>query len=323
MPLLFDLPREELDSYLGSTPRPADFDSYWDDALAELAAVDPAAEITPSGYEVPFATCSHLWFRGTHGARIHARLWQPTSPRRDTPVLLMYHGLSGRAPDWTTPLGYVAAGFTVAALDCRGQGGLSDDAGGVSGYTLRGHILRGLLDDPAKAYYRQVFLDTKRMAEVVLDLPGIDTTRVGAVGGSQGGGLTLAAAALEPRITHAAAQFPFLCDYRRVWDLELAKNAYADIEEWFRKFDPLHEREDEVFEKLGYIDTAQLAARIKAEVLMTVGLADRVCPPSTQFAAYNRITSPKTLREYPDFGHEGLPENEDAHFQFFLRLTRP
>lgn len=317
MPLLFDMPRDQLDGYAGTNPRPDDFDDYWAAALSELEAIDPAAHTTPASFSAAFATCSDLWFTGTHGAKVHARLVQPVAQAGERgPAVLFFHGLSGRAPDWYTLLPYAAAGFTVAALDCRGQGGLSDDAGGVSGWTLRGHILRGLMDDPAKAYYRQVFLDTKQLARVVFDLPGVDSTRVGATGGSQGGGLTLAAAALEPRIARAAPTYPYLTDYRRVWDLELAKGAYADIEEWFRKFDPRHERQDEVFTKLGYIDVSQLAPRIEAEVQMAVGLADRTCPPSTQFAAYNRITSPKRLREYPDFGHEGLPDNDDAIFTF-------
>ena len=60
--------------------------------------------------------------------------------------------------------------------------------------------------------------------------------------------------------------------------------------------------------------------RIKSEVLMPVGLMDTVCPPSTQFAAYNKITSPKNLLLYPDFGHENLPGASDAVFGFIAGL---
>ena len=102
------------------------------------------------------------------------------------------------------------------------------------------------------------------------------------------------------------------------WDL--AKDAYAEIKEFFRRYDPLHEREDAIFEQLGYIDVQNLATRIKAEVLMSVGLMDTVCPPSTQFAAYNKIESTKSLAIYPDFGHEELPGSQDRIFQFLSRL---
>jgi cephalosporin-C deacetylase len=118
----------------------------------------------------------------------------------------------------------------------------------------------------------------------------------------------------------AAPTYPFLTDYQRVWELDLAKDAYAELYEWFRRFDPLHEREKEVFTNLGYIDVQHLASRVRADVLMGVGLGDTVCPPSTQFAAYNKITSPKELRLYPDYKHEGLPGHGDTIFTFLSQL---
>jgi cephalosporin-C deacetylase len=111
------------------------------------------------------------------------------------------------------------------------------------------------------------------------------------MGASQGGALSLACAALEPRVKRIAPVFPFLCDYRRVWEMDQAKAAYEELSLYFRAFDPRHEREAAVFEKLGYIDVQHLAPRIRAEVLLYVSLMDAVCPPSTQFAAYNKITS--------------------------------
>jgi cephalosporin-C deacetylase len=53
---------------------------------------------------------------------------------------------------------------------------------------------------------------------------------------------------------------------------------------------------------------------------MGVGLMDTICPPSTQFAAYNKITANKSLEIYPDFGHEGLPGLNDKIIQFMLEL---
>ncbi len=140
------------------------------------------------------------------------------------------------------------------------------------------------------------------------------------MGASQGGALTLACAALEPRIKRAAPIYPFLCDYRRVWEMDQAKDAYTELQQYFRRFDPRHEHEDGVFEKLGYIDCQHLAPRIKAEILFFTGLMDTICPPSTQFAAYNKIKSKKRMIVYPDFTHEGLPGAGDEIFEFFRSL---
>ncbi len=320
MPLMFDMPLERLYEYQGVNPRPDDFDTFWDRSLAEMQAIDPEVELVAAAFQTPFADCFHLYFTGVGGARVHAKLLQPKQTDAPHPAVLMFHGYSGSSGDWSDKLGYVAAGHTVVALDCRGQGGLSEDKGGVSGWTLRGHIVRGLDDDPEKFLFRQIFLDTAQMAGIVMQMPEVDENRVGATGGSQGGGLTLACAALEPRIKLAAPIFPFLCDYQRVWEMDLAKDAYSELQEWFRRFDPLHEREGALFTQLGYVDAQHLAPRIKGEVQMAVGLMDQICPPSTQFAAYNKIVAEKSLRIYPDFGHEGLPGNGDAIFQFMAGL---
>lgn len=320
MPLV-DMPLDKLKEYEGRNPRPADFDAYWDRALAEMHAQDSAVELVPHSLDAPFAECFDLYFTGVGGARVHAKYLRPVAAREPHPAVLLFHGYSGSSGDWHDKLTWVARGYSVAALDCRGQGGLSEDAGGVKGNTLRGHIIRGLSDpDPDKMYYRQVYLDTAQLARIVMEFPEVDAARVGATGGSQGGGLTLACASLEPRIKRAAPVYPFLCDYRRVWEMDLSVAAYEELRTYFRNFDPRHEREDEIFMRLGYIDNQFLAPRIRAEVLMSVGLMDTVCPPSTQFAAYNRITAPKELLVYPDFGHEGLPGSGDKIYEFLGKL---
>lgn len=320
MPLTFDLPLEELYEYRGINPRPPDFDDYWRAGLDELAAVDTNIELMPSEFQTSFADCFELYFTGVRGARVHAKLLHPKNGSRGRPGVIQFHGYTGNSGDWFYKLGLVAQGFTVAALDCRGQGGLSEDTGGVKGTTLTGHIIRGLDDRPENMLYRHIFLDTVQLTRVVMDMPEIDAARIGVTGGSQGGALTIACAALEPRIKLAAPIFPFLSDYKRVWEMDLAKDAYAEIKEFFRRHDPLHEREDALFEQLGYIDVQHLAPRIRAEVLMSVGLMDTICPPSSQFAAYNKIEAEKSLAIYPDFGHEELPGTQDRVFQFLSRL---
>jgi cephalosporin-C deacetylase len=320
MPLLFDMPYEDLLTYEGTNPKPADFESYWDTALAEMQALDPQIELIPAEFQVDYAECYHMYFTGVGGARIYAKFIKPKEITKPGPALLMFHGYSMNSGDWLDKLPYVAAGFIVAALDCRGQGGKSEDVGGVKGWTLNGHFVRGLDNDPKNLLFRAIFLDTAQLAKIVMEMPEVDETRVGATGGSQGGGLTLACTALETRIKRSAPVYPFLSDYQRVWDIDQDVDAYDELRAWFRRFDPRHERETEIFTQLGYVDIQHLAPRIRGEVLMGVGLMDTICPPSTQFAAYNKITAPKSLLVYPDYGHEHLPEMNDKIFQFMLGL---
>lgn len=102
--------------------------------------------------------------------------------------------------------------------------------------------------------------------------------------------------------------------------MDLAEAAYEELKYYFRQFDPRHERETDIFTRLGYIDVQHIAKRIRGEVLMGTGLMDRVCPPSTQFAAYNKISAKKRVMIYPDFGHEALPGFNDAVFEFMAGL---
>lgn len=314
-----DLPLSELKTYQGINPKPADFDAYWERAIAEMKAIDANVELVQHPFPCDFAECFHLRFTGAKGARVYAKYLRPKG-KTNCPAVVQFHGYSGSSGDWNEKLNYVAAGFCVAALDCRGQGGLSEDVGGTTGYTLNGHIIRGLDDEPDNLLFRQIFLDCAQLAGIVIDLPEVDGERVGCTGGSQGGGLTLACAALEPRIKQAAPLFPFLSDYKRVWDMDLDVAAYDELRQYFRRFDPTHANEEKVWEKLGYIDVHHLAPRIKATVLMGLGLMDTITPPSTCFAAYNNIHSEKDMVVYPDFGHEGLPGFGDLTFEFFSKL---
>jgi cephalosporin-C deacetylase len=53
---------------------------------------------------------------------------------------------------------------------------------------------------------------------------------------------------------------------------------------------------------------------------MGTGLMDTICPPSSQFAMFNKINSPKKAVFYPDFGHEYLPDWDDLSFAFLSKL---
>jgi cephalosporin-C deacetylase len=324
MPLTFDFPLEECKVYQGINPRPADFDAYWERALAEMNAVPPEVELVRADFRARGAECFHLYFTGVGGARIHAKFLRPTKSVGKHPAVLMFHGYSCDSGDWSDKLAYVSQGFTVAALDARGQGGLSQDRSVVNGTTLHGQFVRGLEDalqgDPDKLVFRQIFLDTAELAKIVMEMPDVDPDHVGATGWSQGGALTVACAALSPRIKRAAPVYPFLSDYQRVWEMDLAKDAYNELKDYFRWANPRHLNEAAVFEKLGYIDIQHLAPRIQAEVLWSIGLMDQVCPPSTQFAAYNKIKSKKQMDIYPDFVHEHINGANDRIFAFLSDL---
>ncbi|MHB8062943.1 MAG: acetylxylan esterase [Ruminiclostridium sp.] len=311
-----DMPLEKLRNYMGCTPCPADIDEFWDNSLKEMRTVNANVELIPSNFQVPFAQCFDLYFTGVGGARVHAKYLRPKNTDNPHPAVLNFHGYAWNAGDWCDKLSYVAMGFCVAALDTRGQGGLSEDNSSIKGPTLRGHIIRGIDDKPEKMIFRQIFLDTAQLANIVMGFTEVDASYVCSTGQSQGGALALVCAALEPRIKKIAPIHPYLSDFKRYWYLD----AQDEIKEYFRFFDPMHRKEEEVFMKLGYIDIQNLMKRIKGEVLMTTGLLDNVSPPSTQFAAYNKIAAPKRMILYHDYAHEFYPEMNDQIYKFICGI---
>lgn len=321
MPLI-DMPLSELKIYQGSSPCPSDFEQFWETSLAELELVDFNLDMSPSKLQFPNTECFELYFDGTNEARIHAVVAKPKGDKI-TPAVVVFHGYSCNIGDWFNLLPYTACNMTVIAMDCRGQGGKSIDTGGIIGNTYHGHVVRGVEDCPQKLLFRNIFLDCVQLIKIVRTFDWVDKKRIGITGASQGGGLTLACAALAGEINCCASVFPFLSDYKRIWDMDLDIECYAELRDYFRKQDPLHETEEQFFERLGYIDIQNLASKISATVKMYVGLMDRTCPVSTQFAIYNKLNCSKSMVIYPDFAHENLPGCLDNILQFMIERLQP
>ncbi|MCC6547183.1 alpha/beta fold hydrolase [Candidatus Sumerlaeota bacterium] len=315
MPLV-DKPLSDLKTYQGINPRPDDFEAFWNDALEEMRATPPSIKLVPAKLQLPAAECFDLTWDGVRGARLHAKYLRPSHIRSPRPCIILFHGYSGSSGDWADKFSHIAHGFSVIAVDVRGQAGESDGGGTSKGKVQAGLITRGLSQGPHELIFRHAFLDAAQIARIAMELPHVDPNRIISFGASQGGALAIACAALEPRVFATVSLYPFLSDYLRVWNMDLAENAYDCLRRWFRENDPRHEREAWFFEQLGYIDIQNLAPRVRGSVLMGTGLMDKVCPPSTQFATYNKLACPKRMIIFPDFAHEAIPGWNDSAMLF-------
>ena len=163
-----------------------------------------------------------------------------------------------------------------------------------------------------------VFSDDRILCRLVRELDGIDTSRVFVNGGSQGGGLGLACAALNPElIDRAAILYPFLSDFKLVWDLGADEIAYEGLRYYARWFDADEHQQNRWFRQLGYIDSKNFAPMIRCPVLFGTGLDDVICPPQTQCAVYNNLHCAKKRYLFPGCGHEEIPEFDDMLLDFF------
>ncbi len=310
-----DMGLEELERYAPAAWVPADLGEYWSRTLR--SALDQPLEVEERPYPLALSgvECRSLTFAGYEGGRIAARELRPAGPG-PYPGVVVFHGYSGSSPSPLELYPLAAQGVAVLAMDCRGQNGESgDDLARGSGH-LAGWMTQGIRD-PERYYYRHVYSDAVRAVEVLAARPGVDPARLAVTGVSQGGGLSLAVAALSGRICFAWADIPFLCDIRR--GVEIAQDGpYLEIAEFLRRWPRL---EPQVWRTLGYVDVLGLADRITCPVVVTVALWDDICPPSTVFGAFRRISSEeKELRRLPYHGHD-LPE-EVAEQRLVTLLSR-
>ena len=212
-----------------------------------------------------------------------------------------------------------ALGYAVLVMDSRGQGGrwttgaTADGAGTGPENSL---VMTRGITTPEEYYYTRMFVDAALAVDTARELAGSPEATIAVTGGSQGGALALAAAALRAdSVLVCHADVPFLCDIQRA--ITLAPHApYTEIPEF------LAENVDlipQALDTLRYIDCALLARRITATTLVSVGLMDDICPPSTVFAAYNEINAAdKEIAVYPYSGHS-WPK---AHAERQLRHLR-
>jgi cephalosporin-C deacetylase-like acetyl esterase len=188
--------------------------------------------------------------------------------------------------------------FASFGLNIRGHGNSQDDVNpGFPGY-LQDHLL-----DHECYIYRGAYMDCLRALDFLCSRPEVDGSRIVVEGGSQGGALSFATAALAPeRIRLCVPGVPFLSDFPH----------YFKVASWpgneFVLFVKDHPSVtwDRIFYTLSYIDIKNLAPWIKAPVFMSIGLMDETCPPHINFAAYNNLSVPKEYVAYPYSGH-GLP----------------
>ncbi|MGI6367154.1 MAG: acetylxylan esterase [Anaerolineae bacterium] len=305
----FDMPLEELVNYRPPLTAEPDLDAFWANTLQQAAQQPLNATLEKQDYPALGCTVFKLTYDGWQGSRIAAWYLRPEGDG-PFPGLVQYHGYSGSKAEVFGYLPWALQGYALLAVDVRGQSGDSADTFPYPGGHVKGWMTQGILD-PEVYYYRGVYVDCIRALDWLCSNGDVDPQRVGVMGMSQGGGLTLAVASLDARPVLAMPEMPYLAHFRRAVDMAM-RQPYLEIPDYLRRWP---EREATVWRTLSYFDVMNLASRVRCPVLMTVGLQDDICPPSTVYAAYNQIQSPKEIRVYPYHNHEMV----QAHWETKLR----
>lgn len=315
----FDLPQHELVKYRSSTTAPADFDAFWQATLAEARQHPIDAVFTPfdAGFEA--VEVYDVTFSGFGGHRIKGWYIKPAG-REITGTVVKYIGYGGGRGFPQEHLLWPATGRAVFVMDTRGQGSswtvseTPDPVGSDPAHP--GFMTRGV-QDKASYYYRRVYTDGVRAIDAVLTRPETNPDRLAVVGGSQGGGISIAVAGLDPRVKAAMPDVPFLSDFRRAVGLT-TRDPYSEIVRYL----VVHRGNvEKIYETLNYFDGVHFSARAKMPGLFSVGLMDDVCPPSTVYASFNAWAGDKQIEVYTFNNHEGGGVFQDRAQVAWLKQT--
>jgi len=303
---LFDLPLEELRSYKPALTAPDDFDSFWQATVEEAQRFPLEVRFEPFDAGLKMLEVFDVTFNGFGGQPIKGWFLLPKIRSEPLPCIVEFIGYGGGRGLPLEWLAFASAGYAHLVMDTRGQGS-AWRTGDTPDYELEGSnpqhpgfMTRGILN-PRTYYYRRVFTDGVRAVEAALSHAAVDSSRIAVTGASQGGGISIAVAALEPAVTVCLPDVPFLCQYRRATEL-VDTAPYNEISKYLRVH---RDKLEAVFSTLEYFDGVNFAARAKSKTLFSVALMDQICPPSTVFAAFNHWAGDKQISVHPYNGHEG------------------
>lgn len=302
----FDLSLPELREYRPDVRVPADFDEFWQRTLAESRAV--ASEPVLSPHPTPLTTLDvvDVTFSGFAGDPVRGWLTSSRGAAGPLPLVVEYNGYGGGRGLPVERIGWASAGYAHFFMDTRGQGSMWGSGGETpdphgTGPSSSGFMTRGI-DDPESYYYRRVFTDAVLAIDALRSLDLVDSARVAVCGGSQGGGIAIAAAGLADDVLVAMPDVPFLCHFERAVGMT-DTDPYQEI---VRYLSVHRHSEDRVFDTLSYFDGVNLAKRSRAAALFSVGMLDPICPPSTVFAAFNHFGGDdREIEVYQHNQHEG------------------
>ena len=293
-----------------SSPRPPDFDAFWEAKLKDLAAVpaNPVLELTNIGKtNLDYYKITLDNIKGSH---IRGQLARPKKGEKLPAMLIVqWAGVYPLHQDWIT--GRAAEGWLVLDINAHDlpidepeQFYHDQAAGPLKDYPSIGN------DDRETSYFLRMYLSCFRAAQYLTERPDWDGHTLVVTGGSQGGLQSIVTAGLHPKISAVMACVPAGCD--------LNGPLAGRLPGWpMWHWNTRDKDESKVREAARYYDVVNFASRVKCPVLIGVGLIDVTCPPPGVFAAFGQLKGPKEIVVLP-FGEHG--EKNGSHRPYYARF---
>jgi cephalosporin-C deacetylase len=255
-----------------STPRPADFDTFWREKLAEQAEVPIHALLTPVETDVPGVELN-VFALDALGSHAHGYVAKPARAGK-FPALIQLQYAGVYALNARGAAQRAAEGWLFLNVDSHDKLP-SDPSGDIPrNYQAVGNT------DREKSYFLNMYLRDSRVLDYLLTRPDWDGKTIVLTGGSMGGQQSLALAGLRPeKITAVLVCVPAGADTNG--DLHGRKAGYPN---W-------PSDNADIMKTALYFDTVNFAPHIQASVMAGMGFIDTISPPAGVWTALNQIHS--------------------------------
>lgn len=286
------------------TQQPADFHEFWNKALADARKWDlePTMTLLPEKC-TPKVNVYHVsWANSGWASRMYGILTVPAAPGK-YPAILKLPGAGVRG--YNGDIGHTEKGVMILEVGIHGipvtlpaevYTGLYN--GALKGY----HSFN--LDDRDRFYYKRVITGCVRAIDFIEQLPEFNGC-LATFGGSQGGGLSVIIAGIDPRVDALVSYYPAMSD--------MAGYTEGRAGGWPHTLKDKRFHTPEIINTLSYYDVSSFAREISVPGYYTFGYNDMVCPPTTTYSVYNVIQAPKQLNIAETTGHYAYNEqNWDA-----------
>lgn len=300
-----------------STVMPADFQSFWQDAVAEARKtdLDPMKRLLPERctkdvnvYEVSFQ--NERW-----GSRTYGILCVPVKEGK-YPALLRVPGAGVRpygGDVYTASQGAITLEIGIHGVPVTMEQKVYDNLnnGALMGYWEYN------MDSREKHYYHHVILGCIRAIDYISEYTPWNHQELGVTGSSQGGFLSLATAGIDQRVTFYAPVHAALCDHTN--SLKGIACGWPHYFYWNKG-----KGQEKQIEVSRYYDGVNFARLItdKQTGWFSFGYNDDVVPPTTAWATYNMVKGPKEISPYRATWHFWYQEQWDEWENWLLKQMK-
>jgi len=287
----FGIKPEEIRSQFG---KPADFESFWHNAMTDLKKVKPEYKIT----EMPDSAKDGrrvfmIEMKSLDNMLIRGFLTEPVNKNKNKKFAVLL-GL----PGYQVTLGPMSGSdpdIAIFTINTRGQGYSRD----VINVKREEYILLNL-EDKNKYVLRGAVMDCVRAVDFIFTRPELRHDNIIAAGGSLGGFLAVATSSIDKRINFCSAANPILSDVRNL--VHEVDWPFIDIRKYIATRPGL--TMEKVLNNLDYFDSKNFATDLECPTLVGLGELDNIAPPNNVYTLYNNIRSPKHIIVFRDLAHE-------------------